>query len=414
MTVRYISANEAAEKWGLSVRSVQNLCKNGKIYGARRFGNSWSIPEDSSRPADGRKKDRDRLTHWDQPLIKKTPFLDMTDLYNKPGSADRVVESLSTHSEAQALFAAEIAYARGEIDKVYEYSQAILESRSGFYAVLAGGTLLAQCALWKGDISMWRRARKHLYDAPCKNDIDRDIVLLSTAVTDCSIRDTRDFPEWFLRGCFDNLHADSFPAARVYYVKSLMITTQVLAASNVEYMGLKGVELMRTHPFIIELVTSQAVMEKTVMAEIYIRLFATVCYNLIGERERAIKHLDRAIDLCIADRLYGILAENRRSIGTLLDERIAVIAPQIDKRVKELYKIYNSGWTKVHNIIMERRVFEKLSTREREVARLAAFGLSNQQIAAQLYLSEASVKSIIQIAKNKTGAATRGELGSYI
>ena len=108
------------------------------------------------------------------------------------------------------------------------------------------------------------------------------------------------------------------------------------------------------------------------------------------------------------------MAENRRSIGTLLDERIAVIAPQIDKRVKELYKIYNSGWTKVHNIIMERRVFEKLSTREREVARLAAFGLSNQQIAAQLYLSEASVKSIIQIAKNKTGAATRGELGSYI
>lgn len=414
MTVKYISANEAAEKWGISVRSVQNLCKNGRIYGARRFGNSWSIPEDSARPADGRKKEQESFPAWDQPLVKKTPFLDMTDLYNEPGSADRVAESLRNHSESQALFSAEIDYARGEIDKAYQYSQAILESRSGFYAVLAGGTLLAQCALWKGDIKMWRRARQHLYEAPCKNDIDRDIVHLATAITDCSIRNTRDFPEWFLRGCFDNLHADSFPAARVYYIKSLMITTQVLAANNVEYMGLKGVELMRTHPFIIELVTSQAVMEKTVMAEIYIRLFATICYNFIGEREKAVKHLDRAIQFCLADRLYGILAENRRSIGTILDERLSAISPEAEKKVKELYKVYNAGWTAVHNIIMERRVFEKLSTREREVARLAAFGLSNQQIAAQLYLSEASVKSIIQIAKNKTGAMTRSELGSYI
>ena len=67
----------------------------------------------------------------------------MSDLYNTPGSADSVGESLSYNHEAQILFEAEVAYSRGEIDKVYESANYLLNKHSGFYAVLSAGMLLA-------------------------------------------------------------------------------------------------------------------------------------------------------------------------------------------------------------------------------------------------------------------------------
>ncbi|BBF44859.1 ATP-dependent transcriptional regulator-like protein [Lachnospiraceae bacterium KM106-2] len=52
----YMSAKEAAKRWGISVRRVQNLCKDGRIPKAQRISNSWIIPSGSRRPKDLRKK----------------------------------------------------------------------------------------------------------------------------------------------------------------------------------------------------------------------------------------------------------------------------------------------------------------------------------------------------------------------
>ena len=89
----------------------------------------------------------------------------MTDLYKTPGTADDVTESLAYNHEAQVLFEAEVAYSRGEIDKVYESANYLLNKHSGFYAVISAGMLLALCAIWKGDLSMWRKAKIHISEA---------------------------------------------------------------------------------------------------------------------------------------------------------------------------------------------------------------------------------------------------------
>ena len=48
-----------------------------------------------------------------------------------------------------------------------------------------------------------------------------------------------------------------------------------------------------------------------------------------------------------------------------------------------------------------------LSVREREVAKLAAFGLSNAQIAEKLHMSVSVVKQSIRVASEKTGMSRR-------
>ena len=54
--MNYISVKEAAEKWDMTPRRVQVLCNEGRIEGAQRVGNVWTIPETAEKPLDARKK----------------------------------------------------------------------------------------------------------------------------------------------------------------------------------------------------------------------------------------------------------------------------------------------------------------------------------------------------------------------
>ena len=52
--MEYITAKEAAEKWGISERRVQVLCELGRIEGVQRLGKAWAIPKKSLKPEDKR------------------------------------------------------------------------------------------------------------------------------------------------------------------------------------------------------------------------------------------------------------------------------------------------------------------------------------------------------------------------
>ena len=51
----YLKAQDFAKQWGISVRQIQLLCKNGRISGAIKFGNTWAIPKNSIKPKDLRR-----------------------------------------------------------------------------------------------------------------------------------------------------------------------------------------------------------------------------------------------------------------------------------------------------------------------------------------------------------------------
>ena len=50
----YMTAQEAADKWSVSLRWVQRLCKENRIDGAMNINRVWLIPKDAKKPADSR------------------------------------------------------------------------------------------------------------------------------------------------------------------------------------------------------------------------------------------------------------------------------------------------------------------------------------------------------------------------
>ena len=411
--MEYLKIEEIAKQWGISIRRVQLLCADGKIEGAVRFGRAWMIPKNTNKPIDGRTKAGRSLINEDMPLPRKTPFLYMSDLYNTPGAADEVGASLSYNHEAQVLFEAEVAYSRGEIDKVYESANYLLGKHSGFYAVLSAGMLLAQCAIWKGDIHMWRRAKVHIAEAPAKSDLDRDAMQLAISAVDTMIYNVESFPEWFKKGNFEPIHKDAYPAAKVYYAKYLYALGYAVAMGLIKVEGTQGLYIMSVISYAVEPMISWARANNTVMSEIYLRLTCAAIYHNCGKDDDAIHHIDKAIELALPDKLYGTLAEYCRALESLMERRLSNINTDAWREVKKLYKTYNEGWSKLSGAVRGKNILTTLTAKEREVAKLAAFGLGNQEIADKLYVSLAVVKQAVRIVSEKSGLS-RSEFAAIL
>ncbi len=59
--MEYITASQAAKKWGISQRRVQVLCAEGRISNVFKLGEAWAIPSDAPKPCDTRMKHNKEL-----------------------------------------------------------------------------------------------------------------------------------------------------------------------------------------------------------------------------------------------------------------------------------------------------------------------------------------------------------------
>lgn len=410
--MQYINARQAAEAWGLTVRRVQDLCRSHAIDGAQRWGRDWMIPADTPRPADRRRKSSAQNIRPILQLPRQTAALIITDLYREPGSFPQVMESLRSRPEAGKLLLCQMAYCQGDVEQSYRLAMELLQGPCGHNLQIGCGLMLAMDAVVKGDIRLWQQAKRYIADAPCHNEGQYHARDFWLAAMDSEIRDTETFPDWFKRGCFDVLPADAYPAVRFYYLRYLSVLCHEFA---VGHRGTPDSQaMMGMLPKIGEPLISQTRKMGSVVSEIYLRLICAEAYQNLGQREYAVEQLDKAIALALPDKLYMILAEYYQQLDFLIEQRLQAADKQAAATVKQLHKNYIAGWTKLHNAELGRRVSTELTTREREVAKHAAFGLSNKEIADRLHISVNTVKQSLRTAMDKTGVDRRQDLFHFL
>lgn len=410
--MQYITAAQAAQRWGITVRRVQDLCRNHKIHGAVRWGRAWMIPADAYRPADLRCKKSTQERHGIAQLPRKNPAIIMSNIYHIPGTADAVAESMDTRPQASALFRAQLAYCRGDIEGCIEGVEELLEGFCGHDLQIGCGLILANCAVTLGNVDLWNRARTLVTTAPCHGGQDRYAVDFWAAALDSEIRETSTFPLWFVRGSFDVLPGDSFPGARLYYLRLLYLLGHEYALGHHGQPDEQS--KMALFSCVAEPLIAQNKKEGAIVSELYTRLICASSYHDLGNDAMATHHLDLAIAIALPDKLYMPLAEYRRQLDFLMDARLSVLDPEAAAQVRSLNKRYLSGWTVLQSSQRGRSVTNELTTREREVAKHAAFGLSNKEIAERLNISVNTVKQSLRTAMDKIGVMRRSELGHYI
>lgn len=413
MNNEMMSVKDAAIKWDISIRRVQDLCKNGKVVGATRFGASWMIPSDAKKPVDRRYKSNkeDNQIHF---MPKQSPLLTMTNLYNAPGKASRVSRGLKNNVDAKDLFDAEIAYYQGNIEKCIEIINRSSTENKDIYFLLGKNFLFCLCAIWKGDITLWNEAYKSISTIHCQTEQEKNVVALTYAALYCSLLLNPQFLDWFEKGNFERVPADMHPFAKVYYAKLNYMAAVGVATKQIEFYDTKGLNLMHMISHTVEPLISQAVVDQTVIPEIYLRLNCALSYQYSGKNEDAIYHLDRAVSLALKDKLYGILAEFLYRYDFLLEERLMLIDEEACKEIKDLFYKFQNGWSTLSSTLRHRSIATNLTQREREIGRLISFGFTNKQIAKILSVSEETIKSTVKNIMHKTGLTDRADFFSIL
>jgi DNA-binding CsgD family transcriptional regulator len=92
--------------------------------------------------------------------------------------------------------------------------------------------------------------------------------------------------------------------------------------------------------------------------------------------------------------------------------KLAYVAHQLKMPVEEL--LYLAQETFVHEFIIKERQWYSLTEREKQVARFVCKGLTNDEIALQLKISQNTVRTHLRRLLPKFGLTSKDELRQYL
>ena len=111
--MEYISAIEASEKWGVSLRQVQRLLANNRIPRAKKYGRSWMIPGDAEKPADPRREKKPPGQSLSNELAH---VIEATSVPMPLHNPDAILEIVK-EERLRLLYESELAYLRGDFQQ---------------------------------------------------------------------------------------------------------------------------------------------------------------------------------------------------------------------------------------------------------------------------------------------------------
>ncbi|MEG1510053.1 MAG: LuxR C-terminal-related transcriptional regulator, partial [Clostridia bacterium] len=147
--------------------------------------------------------------------------------------------------------------------------------------------------------------------------------------------------------------------------------------------------------------------------ENFMRVGLALCYLAIGNVKVATQNLEKSLSLAEQDKNYTFLACFRKYLAILM------IFPNVKEKHKvaiEEIKSLNLSYSIVRKkaifdfILTENSALAELTDRELEVAKLAAIGKRNKEIAKELFVSEYTVKNHLAVIYQKLNIDRRSRL----
>lgn len=395
----YLSIREAAEKWGVSQRRINQYCAEGRIPGAERFGGSWAIPENARKPGDPRREKKKagpavpqkapELFHGFMPLMN-TPF--------RPGHCMEAIEGMKA-GPTRDIALAEYHYFSGQAEKALEETQVYLTAKDAGVR-LSACWIFAYSCLTMGRIDHARRALHEIRStltaggaaAAPGRAIEAFVAFAAAVLLHLPLPEEMPPTDEFLPLLPPGVRAFALyvEAHYLYLKQEYAISAGIVEAALA--MGAAGYPI----------------------SAIYLHLVAVMDYMSLKKTERAQAHLLAAWDIARPDDLIEGFGEHHGLLGAMLEAAIKPKWPEDFKRIIDITYRFSSGWRRVHNPVTGHDVADDLTTTEFAIAMLAARGWTTQEIAEHLNISANTVKTHIAEAMRKLDIKTRKDLKQYM
>lgn len=395
----YLTVQQTAEKWNLSVRTVQQFCSQGRIPGAQKFGKSWAIPADAEKPKDPRLEQRPIPEVLPgSGLLDRTNLMPLMNTPFQPGQCLAAVRSM-TKGVQRDIALAEYNYFSGKPEEAARKAAAYLTSKD-MGARLSACLIYAYANLSIGEIRLAKFALGELNAA-----------LIAAG---------KQSPQFQAASAF--VAAAGAVLLHLPLPKGLQTTENFLPLLP---MGLRAFALyVQAHYLYLKkdyghsAGTVEATLamgaERYPIPAIYLHLVAVMDYMSLRQTEMAKAHLLSAWALARPDDLIEGLGEHHGLLGGMLEAVIKPEWPEDFKRIIAITYRFSAGWRKVHNPETGHDVADDLTTTEFAASMLAARGWTNQEIADHMHISPNTVKRYISTAMEKLHIRHRQELKQFM
>lgn len=161
--------------------------------------------------------------------------------------------------------------------------------------------------------------------------------------------------------------------------------------------------------------TNMASLFPNLIGQIYTHIYLAAANEKLFRREAALSALVQALDLAAPDGVAMPFVENADFLHPLLEElsRQGRWHP-VMTRIRTLAKPYQQSLLHMTASSLANETRTILTERERQIAYLAADGMTNREIGAALRISENTVKTQLKRVFEKLGLASRAQLQTYL
>ena len=398
----YLSLREAAEKWGVSERRINQYCAEGRIPGAQRVGKAWAIPADAEKPSDPRRTRQQGKTAPTKTtsggLIDQANLMPLMNTAFAPGKCWEAVEAMAP-GPRRDIAAAEYHYFSGHPEEAAKEAEAYLTSPDM-------GARLSACLIYAyANLSLKRIQRAEF----------------ALGELNASLARAGEQVPYFQA-------AAAFVAFAGTVLLHLPLPEEMPEAKNFLPLlppGLRAFALyVQAHYLYLkqEYDHSAGIVEATLamgaaaypIPTIYLHLVAVMDYMSMKQTDRAEAHLLAAWEIARPDDLIEGFGEHHGLLGAMLEAAIKPKWPEDFKRIIDITYRFSSGWRRVHNPKTGHDVADDLTTTEFVIAMLAARDWTTQEIAEHLKISANTAKTHISEAMRKLNVQNRKDLKQYM
>lgn len=421
----YLTVREIAEKWNVSVRTVNYYLNAGRIPGAVRKTGEWLVPADAQRPSDRRKaaileadagkEIKEAKQSCGTEKAKKTGNIKTVQKGNEKGekhlrsskcymplismacsgSYQEFEDSLEDKEE-KGISRALRYYFRNEHEKAREISTKYKKSASPEIRLSALLTN-AMATIQTGNAETVRQdldeianeerlASNPTWKLYCQmtdgllsvffHSESVDINNLYSRISDCP----EGMRYYMIYAC-----------AHVFYIKREYERAKGMAESALIMAG-----------------------NRFPIASIYLYIVLTMICLSLKQDEQAKKAFDAAWTIAYPEHYIHPFIEHHGMLQGEIERSLRRQYPEEYNEIIESVYRFSRGWMKIHNPVSTLQVTDALTTYEFSVAMLAAKGRSNKEIAKLLGISVNTVKSHMENIFTKLHISSRAEIDSFV
>lgn len=384
----YISAKEAAETWCVSARLVQRMLQDGRIPGAKKYGDIWLVPRGAEKPIDPRKARKQASEQPSAWLLLPPAALDK---HNPDAAAGAYPAQLRPFVEA------DMAYRRGDSTLAIELWRSTPSDDS---TKLTAATIATAAAISAADFDLYETIQRVVKARMAVAEDNREKALLSLplALAAVSMSAVGMTPEWLKRGDFSLFPREQIPL--LLYLHTLHLRN-IGEQTAVRYTAKAAYELCaQTHTF-------------TWLDVYYLTLCAQACYDL-DDTAQAKAYLLSAMQLGLPAGFIAPFADYLGTLGGLVETCLDMHYPQYKAPVTALWSNSFKNWMTFHNRFTSENITTILTPQEYQLARQIARGMSYAEAARRMNLSVGRVKNILLDVYGKLCINKRSQLAPFL